>query len=414
VSVYTPYPKVIFAGATEYADNNIANITISVGRNNIMEQALAGIISIELWTDADTPLDVNLSDSVNVQIQDSAGDYQQIAGGIISDINITLNQYGQTGSVAIYSITAVGALATLQKRQSGYNNFPKQFDGDRVYDILVEAYLTSWNEVSPTLQWGQVPNITTWENFDGTNINLVNDLAANVTRPGDFELAAYNDGQTNALTLAQDAAQSARGVLYELANGSVGYDAYSDRVSYVPIVLTADDLLAVGLRQAAQWSEVVNDVTLTYKNGATVTSADATSQFTYGKLNGSKTTSLENESDAQDQADAYIESRAYPRTYPEELTIPLHSPTVTDATRDLLIALNVNRAVYTQALPELFGGTFDGFIEGMRWNLTRYTADLTLVCSAQSETYPHQIWLQIPAVVTWAGYTPITDRWMDL
>ena len=155
-------------------------------------------------------------------------------------------------------------------------------------------------------------------------------------------------------------------------------------------------------------------MTISYKNNQTVRSADADSQFTYGQLTGSKSTSLENETDAQDQADAYIASRAYPRTYPEELTIALHSPTVSDLTRDALIGLRVSRAVYTNALPAVFGTTFDGYVEGIKWRINRYEAFMTLVCSAQSETYPHAIWLQIAPSVTWNSYTPITDRWIDL
>jgi hypothetical protein len=202
--------------------------------------------------------------------------------------------------------------------------------------------------------------------------------------------------------------------LYEGRDNQLYYDAYSDRVNYVPITLTADDLLADGLRQAAQWSEIVNDVTITYKNGQTKNAADAQSQFTFGLLSGGKSTSLENGADAERQAEDYLASRAYPRTYPEDLTVPLHSPTVSDATRDALITMEVSRAVYTQALPAVFGGTFDGFIEGIKWNLTRYTANITLVCSAQSETYPHQIWLQIPPLLTWAEYTPTSEEWIDL
>lgn len=414
MTTYTPFPKVIFAGATEYADETIGSISISLGRRDIFEQALPGIANIELWTDADTALNVNLSDSVNIQIQDSNGDYQQIYGGIISDLEVTLDQYGQTGSVAKYRITAVGPLANLQKRLVGALGYSKEYDGTRIYNILSEAFLTSWNEVAPSLRWQDVPNNTTWENFDGTGQSLVDDLSVNVVQPGDFELTAYSDGAADALTLAQDAAQSARGFLYESTDGDIHYDAYSTRTGYTPITLTADDLLARGLRQAAQWSEIVNDVTVIYKNSQEKTAADADSQFTYGQLSGTRSTSLENGTDAQNQADAFVASRAYPRTYPEELTIPLHSPTVTDAKRDALIGTKVGGAVYTNALPVVFGTTFDGYIEGIKWNLTRYTADMTLICSAQSETYPHAIWLQIAPTVTWASYTPTNERWIDL
>jgi hypothetical protein len=279
---------------------------------------------------------------------------------------------------------------------------------------LSEAFLTSWHDLAPTLTWQQVNATTTWENYDALNQSLVNDLSINVVQPGDFELTAYNDGPDDALTLAQNAAQSARGFLYESFDGDIHYDAYSTRVNYVPITLTADDLLAAGLYQAAQWSEIVNNITVSYKNDQEVYAGDDTSQFTYGQLSGSRSTQLENKADAQDQADAFLESRAYPRTYPEALSIPLHSPTISDATRDALIGLRVSRAIFTDDLPAVFGTTFDGYVEGIKWRLSRYTAEMTLICSAQSETYPHQIWLQIAPSVTWASYTPTNTRWMDL
>ena len=414
MTVYTPFPKVIFAGVNEFADNTISDISISLGRRDIYEQALVGIANVRLWTDADTALNVNLSDSVQIQIQDSTGTYQPIYTGTISDLDVSLDAYGSEGSVAIYSITAVGPLALLNRYTTGGDGFAKEFDGTRILNILTDAFLQNWDEVVPTLTWSAVSNIATWANFDGTNQTLVDNLISDIDTPGSFELTAYNDGVANALTLAQNAAQSGRGFLYEAPSGEIFYDSYDSRATQIPLTLTEDDLLAVGLRQAAQWSEIVNDVTLSYKNNQEVFAADYTSQQSFGELSGSRDTQLENLADAQSQANNFLESRAYPRTYPEELTIPLHSPTVSDVTRDALITMKVGSAVYTQDLPAVFGGTFDGFVEGIIWNVDRYTANMTLICSAISETYPNQVWLQIAPTVTWAGYTPTTTEWRDL
>ena len=414
MTVYTPYPKVIFAGVNEFSDNTISDISISLGRRDIYEQALVGIANVRLWTDADTALNVNLSDSVQIQIQDSTGTYQPIYTGTISDLDVSLDAYGSEGSVAIYSITAVGPLALLNRYTTGGLGFAKEFDGTRILNILTDAFLQSWDEVVPTLTWSAVSDLATWANFDGTNQTLVDNLVTDIDVPGSFELTAYSDGVANALTLAQNAAQSGRGFLYEAPSGEIFYDSYDSRATQVPLTLTEDDLLAVGLRQAAQWSEIVNEVTLSYKNNQEKFAADYTSQQSFGQLSGFRATQLENGTDAQSQADNFLLSRAYPRTYPEELTIPLHSPTVSDVTRDVLISMKVGSAVYTQDLPAVFGGTFDGFVEGIIWNVDRYTANMTLICSAISETYPHLVWLQIAPTVTWAGYTPTTTEWRDL
>ena len=413
MTTYDPYPTVTFGGTTTYADNTISSISIRMGRNDVTEQPQPGYASIRLWTDASDPLDITLSQSVSVSIDKGTSGTQEIFYGTISDIDISLDAYGSDGSIAIYSITAVGPLAQLNRRLVGSANFAKEFDGTRILNILSEAFLTEWDDVAPTLTWAGLPSGVTWASYDAVGQALVDNLVGNIDTPGQYELMAYNDGDTDAYALAVQAANSGRGVLYEGGDGDLHYDDYLARATATPLELTADDILAQGLRTAAQWGEIVNDASVSYRAGD-ANARDEQSIIIYGQLSGTRSTQLHNLVDAQAQADDFIESRAYPRMYPETITVPLHSPTVSDATRDALAAVFTGLRVSTTALPAVFGTTFDGFVEGYTWNLTRYTADLALTCSSYSETYSSIIWYQIPPTTTWAGYTPSTTEWQDL
>ena len=413
MTTYDPYPTVTFAGATTYADQTISSISIRSGRDDVTTQPQPGYASISLWTDASEPLNVALSQSVSISIDKGTTGTQEIFAGIISDIDISLQAYGSDGSIAIYSITAVGPLSQLNRHIVGATNYAKEFDGTRILNILTEAFLQSWSDVSPTLTWAQLPAGTTWASYDATNQALVDNLIANVDVPGQYELQAYSGGEADAYTLTTQAANSGRGVLWEGGDGDLHYDDYQARASATPLTLTSDDILARGLRTAAQWGEIVNDANVTYRAG-TANARDEQSVILYGQLSGSRTTQLHNLSDAENQAADFVNQRAFPRMYPEQITIPLHSPTVSDATRDSLAAVYNGLRINTTALPAVFGTTFDGFVEGYTWNLTRYTAELALTCSAYSETYSSIIWYQLSPTLTWAGYTPSTTEWQDL
>lgn len=414
MTTYSPNPTVEFDGGLFFADNTISSISIRSGRNDVLTQPQPSYAKIDVWTDASEPLDITISQAVVVSIDKGTSGTQPIFTGIISDVEISLDGYGEIGSIARYSITAVGALAQLNKRLVGVSGYAKEFDGTRVFNILAEAFLTAWLDVNPTLTWQQLPTTVTWASYDATNEALVNALTTTVNVPGEYELTSYPAEVDNAYELAQMAAQSGRGVLWEEGNGHLHYDDYSARLAYSTLTLTGNDILAAGLKTTAQWSEIVNDVTVTYKANAKKYARDEQSVILYGQLSGSRSTQLEQATAAQDQATAFLTSRSYPRVYPEVFTIPLHSPTVSDATRDELAAVYCGLPITTNELPAVFGTSFTGYVEGYTWNLTRYTADLALTCSAFYETYPHLVWFQIPPTTTWAGYTPITDTWQDL
>ena len=410
---YEPYPTVTFAGVTTYADNTISSISISNGRDDVTEQPQPGYASISLWTDANDPLDVALSQSVSISIDKGTSGTQEIFYGNISDIEIDIDAYGSEGSIARYSITAVGPLAALNRRLAGTAGYAKENDGTRILNILSEAFLTEWDDVAPLLTWADLPIGVTWASYDAVGQALVDNLVTNVDVPGQYELKAYTDGSADAYSLTTIAANSGRGVLWEGGDGDLHYDDYLTRTSAAIITLTADDILARGLRTAAQLGEIVNDATVIYRAGE-ANSRDEQSIILYGQLSGSRDTVLHNLTDAENQAADFIASRAYPRMYPEQITIPLHSPTVSDATRDSLAAIYNGVRIQTSALPVVFGTSFDGFVEGYTWNLTRYTAELALTCSAYSETYSSIIWYQLPPTTTWTGYTPSITEWQDL
>ncbi len=405
---YSPNPTVEIDGGVFYPDNTYDTIRITSGRRDVLDQPNAGFANVELWTDANTPLDIELSDALVVKVDKATTGQQTLFTGTISDIQISLPAYGSVGSMARYNLTAVGSLALLNKRLAGTSGYSKEYDGTRIYNILHEAFVTEWDDLDGVTTWQDLPNTVSWASYDATNEALVNDLATNVDTPGQYELTAYSAETANALTLAQQAADSGRGVLYENADGSLGYDDYAARALATPFELTANDLLANGLNSNSQWGEIINDVTITYKANATKNAQDAQSKILYGQLAATKDTILESGTDAQEQANSYLESRAYPRTYPATFTVPLHSPTVSDATRDQLLAVYNGLRVSTQDLPAVFGQTFDGFVEGWEWDLSRNTATLAMFVSAYSETYLSQIWLQVPQTTTWNTYNATT------
>jgi hypothetical protein len=412
VTTYDPNPSIEIAGLPVSNGVVLNDLSVTMGRTNVLDQPSPGYARASLWTTADIPIPMDLSDEFQIFIETPSAGTVSIFNGIISDIEINLASYGSAGSISTYTITAVGPLASLQRKTAGLTNYPKEYDGTRVLNILTEAFLTEWDDVGPTVIWTDIPNGVTWASYDGINITLVNDLTTDVDVPGVYELEAYNDGDANALTLAQDAAQSGRGVLSEQGDGSLHYDDYSARATFSPLTLTDNDLASAGLKTAAQWAEIVNDVTVTYRAGQ-ANSRDEQSIILYGSLSGTRTTQLHNLADAETQADAFNQARAYPRVYPEQFVIPLHSPTVSDATRDTLSTVYCGLPIVTTDLPAVFGTSFDGYVEGWNWQVKEKEAYLTLIASAQSETYPSIVWYQIPPGTTWTAYPSLVE-WMDL
>ncbi len=65
---YEPYPTVEIDGGIFYPDNTLSSVRISAGRRDVLNQPEPSYANIELWTDANEPLDVELSDSLTVAI----------------------------------------------------------------------------------------------------------------------------------------------------------------------------------------------------------------------------------------------------------------------------------------------------------------------------------------------------------
>jgi hypothetical protein len=406
---YTIDPKIII-NDVEYKDKTVNGVTLTNGRTIVDEQPRAGYATINLVTPDNTYPAIEIDQKVVVKVDDSNGNEVTLWTGWVSDIEVSLAAFGGTGRLNNQRITAIGSLSKLNRRLVGFDGYAKENDGDRVYDIIKEGAGITWAEYQPaTDTWADVNALLQWQNADL--------LIGNIDRPGDFELVAYSAGETGALSLAQQAAASGLGVLFECNLGRICYSDYSSRTDdvaangFTPIDKEA--VLASGLSSVSRLSDLINDIEVVYKNGQSEIDTDANSIALYGLYAAKINTLLELEVDAEQRVEYYLETRAFPRTRLNQISLALHLDQVSDQMRDSMLPMRVSKPISIEGLPtSIYPETFSGFVEGFTWTINRNELFLTLNVSEYALSQLQMNWAQVPPALEWADVSA-TLEWQE-
>lgn len=399
MTAYTPDYKVIVNG-TELSNITIADLTITSGRTDIYQQPVAGYCQVSLLNFDNATYDFNVGSGITVEVTNSVGAYIPIFGGSISDFTITVNSAGSLGYTTVATITALGALAKLPKIiDEGV--LSQDQDGDQIYSLLSGYLLGSWNDVPAAQTWATYNPTEIWA--DAVNIGL-----GQIDQPGDYDMISRSASNTDLYSLCTAIATSAFGVLYEDANGNIGYADSTHRQDYLAnngyTTLDANHANGIGLSATTRAGDLRNSYTIIYDNNGnqTYTATDPVSQATYGVYAEQFTSRIKNTIDAEALADRYIELRGNPYPKFQSITFVLGNPEIDDADRDALINIFLGQPVWIQNLPpNITGGSFQGYIEG--WTFRASLNNLTVTFNASPVSFSQVAvkWEQVNAAETW-------------
>jgi len=402
---WAPVWRVKIAGV-DVTDSVLASLNITSGRTNIYEQAQAGYCSITLIVFNQAAIDYEINDTLSVEVQNTSAVYVPIFGGSIVDIAVTVSEVGSTAYTQEVTITALGALARLQKALTD-GVLTQDFDGNQIYTILSEVLFA---------QWQQVPAAETWANYDPTETwaNAGNVGLGEIDTPGDYELAQRASSRTVIYDLVAALATSGLGYIYEDANGLIGYADSTHRTSYLAVNgytdLTANHALGRGITIKTRAGDVRNDVTIKYgiSSGSQVSGRDETSIGLYGTLAQIISTTIKHQADAEAQAAFYLALRAYPQPIFDQITYALTNPELDNGDRDSLINVFMGQPIALNDLPlNMAAGTFQGFVEGFTFRASYNELSVTLLMSPLAYSLQAMQWSEVPPTETWASVSPI-------
>jgi hypothetical protein len=406
---YTIDPKILINGV-EYRSDTINGVTLTNGRTNVYEQPRAGYATITLVTPDNTFPSIEIDYKVVVQVDNSSGTPVTLWTGWVSDIETSLASFGGVGFLNQQRITAVGSLSKLNRRLVGFDGYSKEFDGDRVFDIIVQTAGIQWQNYEPAIDtWADVSGLLQWQNVDL--------LIGDIDRPGDFELVAYSGGEASGLGLAQAAALSGLGVLYESPDGKINYADFTSRTDEVALngftAIDTDTILAAGLSSVSRLSDLANEVEVVYKNNQVEFDTNPTSIALYGLYAAKVNTLLENAADAEQRVEYYLETKAFPRTTLNQINLALHLDQVSNTMRDELLPMEISKPISITGLPgAIYPGGFSGFVEGFTWTINRNELFLTLNVSEYALSQLAMNWLQVPPALDWADVNA-TLEWQE-
>jgi hypothetical protein len=399
MTAYTPSYKVI-VGGDEVTDVTIANLTVTSGRTDINVQPIAGYCQLQLMNLDNSSYNFTVGTGIAVEVTNSSGTYIPIFGGYISDFTIAVNRAGDLGFTTVATITALGALSKLPKIIDN-GILSQDQDGDQIYTLLSGYLLGQWNEV---------PAAQTWATYNPTEIwaNAVNIGLGEIDRPGDYTLISRSSSKTDLYTLCTDIANSAFGVLYEDANGNIGYADQTHRQDYLAAngytTLDANHANGIGLAATTRAGDLRNYFNIIYNNNGnqSYVAEDTESQSLYGVYAESYTSRIKHTADAEALADRYIELRANPYPKFQSITFTLGNPEIDNADRDALINIFLGQPVWIQNLPpNITGGEFQGYIEGWTFRASLNNLSITFNASPVNFSQVAVKWEQVNAAETW-------------
>jgi len=401
---WNPVWKVEIDGVS-YTNAILANLAIRSGRTNIYEQAQAGSANIQLIDLNQTTIPVSINSSISIEVQDTSGTYVPIFGGSVVDIVIEVRDVGSTAFTQTYSITALGALARLQKALTD-GVLSKDFDGNQILSLLTDLLVNNWNEVPAALQWADYDPSVTWATAENTGLGQID-------TPGEYELQARSSERTNVYSLVSSLATSGLGYIYENAQGQISYADAIHRSQYLQangyVDLTANQARAAGLRVETRAGDVRNQITIQYKNGQEESASDAASIAAFGNLGQIISTTLEKTVDAEFQADFYLSLRKDPQAIFSEITFDLTNPELDDSDRDNLLNVFMGEAVAINDLPANMGSIFQGFVEGWSFQAGYNTLAISMIVSPTAYSLQALQWDEVPGVRIWSGVSPTLD-----
>ena len=401
---WQPNPRVTI-GATDFTQHAINRVTVNAGRATVYERPNAGYASVEL-IDVDGIPPFRVGDELKVFIDRAQFVWEALADswsavgstwetvgvqfqseviftGTVSDFTTDVEPPASR-PVITHTIQAVGPLSLLNRRQIYFGGRVQETDGERLLNILTAALGTA--AVNP-----------------------------DVVEPGVFDLAAVavSDSGYNALSLAQETAFSGEGVLFETADGFIGYTNADGRLENERtrvLDIPFGELSVRGVRVLQQLADITNVVGVEYASGV-VTAEDQDSINEFGRYESEIVTTLVNESNADARARQFLERHAVPSFVLDRLDFNLLG--IDDVLRNNILELRPSEAIRVLDVPSRLGFTqFRGFVEGYRLTFDPFAAELTFVVSDRRLSIGAQRWQQVLDTIAWQDVDP-TLTWAD-
>jgi hypothetical protein len=380
----------------------VTSASYSIGRLNIDEQCSAGFSRVEIINVDNSPFTIDITDRLKMELADSAGIYQTVFTGEVSDFSIGVRSPDDFGYITTGTILGVG---TLSKVTKAFYNLPlvEELDGEQIADILGAALNGTWAEVTPTLTWATYPPDVTWAEAESY---------VGVIDTGLYTMIPVAAANLKSSNLIDQIAKSALGAIYETAEGLINYSDADSRSNYIADngseEFSASYATPSSIKSALQIAKIRNSEIVNYGTSyaSTYEESDANSIATYGLFQRRYESNVKSLSDVTDIVTRDLGLRAVPRNQFGAITYRLDNSDMPDVLRDKLIGVFFGEPVVVTDLPiNMFDGSFDGFIENIHMNSTPAYVDLTLYLS------PLDFSLVAP---TWETVFPNNIIWSDV